>query len=188
MRCPETMLAGGYTLAHDLAAAAIHVGRALTLDGGSAWAWGRSGWIHAYRGESAEAIERFRIARNLAPSDPLSFLWSVGITAAHFEALRYEEAVRWYRRGLAEQPKAVWINRCEFLLWRAARRRRSGLSASARKGSYPPPYSAFDSAGSVSLLGPEAFTPPDRPLVAVPAHKHGLRFRARSTNRRLIAP
>lgn len=107
----ETMLAGGYTLAHDLAAGAIHVRRALILDGGSAWAWGRSGWIHAYRGESAEAIERFSIARNLAPSDPLSFLWSVGIAAAHFEALRYEEAVRWYRRGLAEQPKAVWINR-----------------------------------------------------------------------------
>src|SRR5439155_14041670 len=35
----ETMLAAGYTLAHDLATAAIHVDRALTLDGGSAWAW-----------------------------------------------------------------------------------------------------------------------------------------------------
>jgi len=107
----ETMLAGGYTLAHDLDAAAIHVGRALMLDGGSAWAWGRSGLIRLFRGESAEAIERFRIAQNLAPSDPLNFLWSVGIAATHFEDLRYEDAVRWYRRGLAEQPKAVWINR-----------------------------------------------------------------------------
>ena len=75
----ETMLAAGYTLAHDLATAAIHVDRALTLDGGSAWAWGRSGWIKAYGGEAAEAIERFQIARALAPGDPMDFLCSVGI-------------------------------------------------------------------------------------------------------------
>jgi len=24
---------------------------------------------------------------------------------------RYEEAVRWYRRVLAEQPNAIWVNR-----------------------------------------------------------------------------
>jgi AraC-like DNA-binding protein/tetratricopeptide (TPR) repeat protein len=107
----ETMLAAAHTLAHDLDTAAVHVGRALTLDGGSAWAWGRSGWIHAYRGNSGEAIERFQIARNLAPSDPLNFLAAVGIAAAHFEVRRYEEAIRWYRRALVEQPKAIWINR-----------------------------------------------------------------------------
>jgi adenylate cyclase len=107
----EAMLAAAHTLAHDLDAAAIHASRALTLDGGSAWAWGRSGWIHAYRGNSDEAIERFQIARNLAPSDPFSFPAAVGIAAAHFEAYRYEQAIRWYRRALLEQPKAVWINR-----------------------------------------------------------------------------
>jgi AraC-like DNA-binding protein/tetratricopeptide (TPR) repeat protein len=107
----QTMLAAGYTLAHDLDAAAVHAGRALALDGGSAGAWGRSAWIHAYRGEVADAAERFQIARNLAPLDRLSFLWSVGIAFAHFQAARYEQAIRWYRRGLAEQPKAVWINR-----------------------------------------------------------------------------
>jgi TolB-like protein len=107
----ETMLAAAHTLAHDLNTAAINAARALRLDGGSAWAWGRSGWIHAYRGNSVDAIERFQIARNLAPSDPLIFLAAVGIAAAHFEACRYEEAVHWYRRALVEQPKAVWINR-----------------------------------------------------------------------------
>ncbi len=59
----ETMLSAGYCLAHDLATAAIHADRALVLDGSSAWAWGRSGWIKAYAGEAAEAIERFQIAR-----------------------------------------------------------------------------------------------------------------------------
>jgi adenylate cyclase len=107
----ETMLAAAHTLAHDLDTAEIHARRALMLDGGSAWAWGRSGWIHAYRGSAADAIEHFQIARNLEPADPQSFLASVGMAAAHFEACRYQESVRWYRRALAEQPKAIWINR-----------------------------------------------------------------------------
>ena len=107
----ETMLAAGYTLAHDLEAAAIHAERALTLDGGSAWAWGRSAWIKAYRGEAMEAIEQFQIARALAPADSLSFLCSVGIAAAQFQIARYEESVRWYKRALAENPAATWTNR-----------------------------------------------------------------------------
>jgi len=105
------MLAAGYTLAHDLEAAAIHAERALTLDGGSAWAWGRSAWIKAYRGEAMEAIEQFQIARALAPADSLNFLCSVGIAAAQFQIARYEESVRWYKRALAENPAATWTNR-----------------------------------------------------------------------------
>jgi len=106
----ETLLAAGYCLAHDLATAALHSERALALDGGSAWAWGRNGWIKAYVGEAAEAIERFQIARALAPSDPLNFLCSVGIAAGHFCAARYDESARWFERALAENPAAVWIN------------------------------------------------------------------------------
>src|SRR5437773_2245444 len=78
----ETLLAAGYTLGHDLLAAAVHAERALESDGGSAWAWGRSGWIKAYSGEAAAAIECFHIARALSPADPQSFLWSVGIGGA----------------------------------------------------------------------------------------------------------
>jgi tetratricopeptide (TPR) repeat protein len=104
------MLSAGYCLAHDLATAAIHAERALVLDGGSAWAWGRSGWIKAYAGEAAEAIERFQIARALAPADRLNFLCSVGIAAGHFWAARYAESARWLERALAENPAAVWIH------------------------------------------------------------------------------
>jgi AraC-like DNA-binding protein/tetratricopeptide (TPR) repeat protein len=106
----DTLLAGGYCLAHDLANAAIHAERALALDGGSAWAWGRTGWIKAYEGEPADAIERFQIARALAPSDPLNFLCSVGLAAGHFWAARYDESIRWFERALVENPAAVWIN------------------------------------------------------------------------------
>jgi AraC-like DNA-binding protein/Flp pilus assembly protein TadD len=106
-----TALAAAYTLAHDLDNARIHAGRALSLDGGSAWAWGRSGWIHLYQSEPTEAIDRFQIARILAPADPLSWLLLTGIGIAHFQLGQLDEAARWCRRGLALQPRAVWINR-----------------------------------------------------------------------------
>ena len=106
----ETMLSGGYCLFGDLAAAAQHADRALALDGGSAWAWARSGWVKAYEGEPSEAIERFQIARALAPVDPSSFLCSVGIGVSSFSAGRYDEATSWLERALAENPAAVWIN------------------------------------------------------------------------------
>jgi len=105
------MLSAAYMLAHDLAAAEAHARRALAIDGGSSWGWGRLAWVHCYRGETAKAIECCRIARSLGPADPLGFVWAIGIAAASFEEGRYDEAVRWYRRALVEQPKATWLNR-----------------------------------------------------------------------------
>ncbi len=107
----HAMLSAAYMLAHDLAAAAHHARRALTIDGASAWGWGRLGWVYAYRGEAAKAIECCHVARVLAPSDPLGFVWSIGIAAANFELGHYNRAVQWYERVMVEQPKATWINR-----------------------------------------------------------------------------
>ena len=105
------MLAAAYSLAFDLTAAEAHARHALAVDGGSAWAWGRLAWVHAYRDEAEDAIECCQIARALAPSDPLGFLWSVGIAAANLELGRHDRAITWYRRALAEEPKAIWVNR-----------------------------------------------------------------------------
>jgi len=107
----ETMVTGGYTLGHDLEAAAVHAERALAIDGGSAWAWGRSAWVKAYRGRAAEAMEEFEIARSLAPADPLSFLWSIGIASGKFQTGQYDQSISWYRRARAENPKATWSDR-----------------------------------------------------------------------------
>jgi len=107
----ETLLAAGYTLAHDLATAAVHIARALERDGGSAWAWGRCGWIKAYGGEPDDAIECFQIAHALAPADPLDWLCSIGTAVAHFDAGRYNEAIRWYERGLVQHPGAIWCHK-----------------------------------------------------------------------------
>ena len=107
----DTMLSAAYMLAHDLAGADAHARRALAIDGGSSWAWGRLAWVHCYRGETAKAIECCRIARALGPTDPLRFVWAIGIAAANFEEGRYDQAVQWYRRAIAEQPRATWLNR-----------------------------------------------------------------------------
>jgi AraC-like DNA-binding protein/tetratricopeptide (TPR) repeat protein len=107
----ETMFAAACTLSHDLDAASIHADQAVAMDGGSAWAWGRKAWVHTCCGETAAALDSFRIARNLAPGDSLNFLGSIGIASACFEASRYDEAIRWYRWGLAERPRASLIHR-----------------------------------------------------------------------------
>jgi AraC-like DNA-binding protein/tetratricopeptide (TPR) repeat protein len=105
------VLGNALTLLHDVEGADRVVRRALLVDGGSAWAWSRSGWIDVYRGDAESAIERFKIALDLAPHDALAFNSLVGIGCAHFEAGRYLDAARWQERALAEHPSAVWIHR-----------------------------------------------------------------------------
>lgn len=134
----ETMLAAGYTLAHDLAAAAIHAERALAFDGGSAWAWGRSAWVKAYQGQATGALEEFQIARALAPADPLTFLCSIGIASAEFQAGRYNELIRWYQRAFAENPANTWANRFLAPAYVLAGRREDGRRTLAEFASrYP---------------------------------------------------
>jgi tetratricopeptide (TPR) repeat protein len=107
----EALVGAAHLLAHDLEVAAVHCERALTLDGGCVWGWNRSGLLNVYLGRSADAIECFQLARSLGPNDPLNFFCSLGTGCAHFEAGRYDEAARWFTRGLAEHPPAVWVNR-----------------------------------------------------------------------------
>jgi AraC-like DNA-binding protein len=107
----SVMLSAAYALAHDLAAAERHARNALAVDGGSAWAWGRLAWVHAYRGDRARAIECCRIARALGSPDPLSFLWAVAIAAVDLEHGDFAGAAAWYSRALAEEPRAIWLYR-----------------------------------------------------------------------------
>jgi AraC-like DNA-binding protein len=86
------VLGNALTLLHDLEAAELVVRKALAVDGGSAWAWSRSGWIDVYKGDAEAAIERFKIALDLAPHDALAFNSFVGIGCAHFSAGRYHDA------------------------------------------------------------------------------------------------
>jgi tetratricopeptide (TPR) repeat protein len=105
------ILGNTLTLIHDLGTAGHVVRKALALDGGSAWAWSRSGWIDVYRGDAESAIERLKIGLDLAPQDPLVFNNMLGIGCAYFEAGRYLDAAHWQERALIENPTALWVHR-----------------------------------------------------------------------------
>ncbi len=109
-----TMLAAlgaAMTLLDELDDAAAVVRKALAIDGGSSWAWSRSGWLDVYRGDAESAIERLKIGLDLAPQDPLGFNSMVGIGCAYFMAGRYTDAVRWQQNALREHPSAIWVHR-----------------------------------------------------------------------------
>lgn len=105
------ILGNTFTFLHDLELAELMIRKALSIDGGSAWAWSRSGWLDVYNNDADSGIERLKIALDLAPNDSLAFNSMVGIGCAHFESGRYAEAARWQRRALAEHPSASWIHR-----------------------------------------------------------------------------
>jgi len=105
------ILGNALSLLREFDAADLVTRKALAMNGGSAWAWSRSGWIDVYKGDPASAIERFRIALDLAPHDPLAFNSMVGIGCAMFTAGRYAEGAVWQERGLAEHPSASWVHR-----------------------------------------------------------------------------
>jgi AraC-like DNA-binding protein len=97
--------------AHDLQAAAVMTRKALALDGGSAWAWGRSAWLDVYAGRAATAIERFKISLQLAPHDPLAFNNYAGLGCAYLGLNNYGEAACWLERAVLEHPPAAWAHR-----------------------------------------------------------------------------
>jgi AraC-like DNA-binding protein/tetratricopeptide (TPR) repeat protein len=105
------VLGNALTLLNELDTADFIIRKALALDGGSAWAWSRSGWIDLYQGQPESSIERFKIALDLAPHDPLAFNSLVGIGCAHFNAGNYAEAAKWQEQALIEHPSAIWVHR-----------------------------------------------------------------------------
>jgi AraC-like DNA-binding protein/tetratricopeptide (TPR) repeat protein len=131
-------LGNALTLLDELDDADAIIRKALALDGGSAWAWSRSGWIDVYRGNPESAIERFKIALDLAPHDELAFNSMVGIGCACFYAGRYAQAAYWQTRALIEHPSATWVHRtlCPAYVLGGARQEAS-LSLLALRRQYP---------------------------------------------------
>jgi tetratricopeptide (TPR) repeat protein len=132
------ILGNALTSLGEFDAAELVIRKALSFDGGSAWAWSRSGWIARYKGDAHSAIERLTIALDLAPHDPLAFNSMIGIGCAHFQAGRYLDAAPWMERALIEHPSAIWVHRslCSaYLLGGARSDARRSLTALRQK--YP---------------------------------------------------
>jgi AraC-like DNA-binding protein len=136
-----TMLAAlgaAMTLLGEFDGATQVVRKALSIDGGSAWAWGRSGWLDLYQGDPESAIERLKIGLDLAPQDPLSFNSMVGIGCAYFMIGNYVDAARWQQAALREHPSAIWVHRtmCPAYLLAGARSE-AGRSLDAWRSHHP---------------------------------------------------
>jgi adenylate cyclase len=100
-----------HTMVNDLEAGVVLLERALALDPMSAWAWERSGWLNTYLGQSEVAIQQFERAIHLAPGRSENAHRLIGIGSAYFDAGHYDEAARWKRRAILEQPGVAWVNR-----------------------------------------------------------------------------
>jgi tetratricopeptide (TPR) repeat protein len=141
------------TLLNELDTADLVIRKALLLDGGSAWAWSRSGWIDAYRGDPESAIERFKIALDLAPQDPLAFNSLVGIGCAHFAAGNYAEAARWQQRALIEHPSASWVHRTLCPAFACRRQIRSQQKPRRATGAISEAHAVQDTARHAAAAG-----------------------------------
>ena len=100
-----------HTMARQFDIAGALVTRALALDPYFGWAWGRSGWLHSYRGNSDTAIEHFGRSLSLDPNFASRANYFAGIGSAHFNIGRYDETTFWLRTALLDQPGMSWVNR-----------------------------------------------------------------------------
>ena len=74
--------------------------RALNLNPNFAAAHGFVGWALAFDGRSDEAIGHLQQAIRMSPRDPLNGFFFAGLSASHYLAGRYTEAVEWARQAV----------------------------------------------------------------------------------------
>jgi adenylate cyclase len=90
--------------------------RALALNPNAAHAWNIKGWLNLYLDRADAAIEAFERAIRLSPLEPQAYLFTTGMARAHLTAGRYEEAMVWIDRAIAEQPRLITSLRIKVVL------------------------------------------------------------------------
>ncbi|MCH7474379.1 MAG: tetratricopeptide repeat protein, partial [Gemmatimonadetes bacterium] len=78
--------------------------RAIELNPNFATAYGYLGWALVFDGQSDNALEYFQQALRMSPHDPLIAFFCSGTGVAHYFARRYDEAIEWTGRAIAERP------------------------------------------------------------------------------------
>jgi TolB-like protein/DNA-binding winged helix-turn-helix (wHTH) protein len=105
---PDVLWMAGFTVLHlagEHAFAIAVTERALVLNPNCAHAWMVHGYAWCFSNQPEPAIDSIRRAIRLSPLDPLAYFFRQCIALAHFTAGRYEEAVVWIDKSLAEQPR-----------------------------------------------------------------------------------
>ena len=120
---PDALWMAGHTIgqfAGDFSTATNAIDRALALNPNAAHAWNMRGWLHLYVDRSDAAIEAFTHAIRLSPLDPEGYNFSSGMARGHLTAGRYDQAMVWIDRAIAEQPRfntalRIKVVLCELL-------------------------------------------------------------------------
>jgi AraC-like DNA-binding protein len=106
-----SLCAGALTLSRRTADADRLIERSLAIDPWSPWAWARRGWLSAYAGDDDGALRELQMTLRLMPFEPLRHLMLIGIGCVHFNAGRYERAMRWIEDGTSAVPDSFWADR-----------------------------------------------------------------------------
>jgi adenylate cyclase len=86
--------------------AAVHAfQRALELNPNFAAAHGFLGYALALDGQSERALEHLAQALSLSPNDPQNIVFMIGLGHAHYQAGRYNEAVKHTHNALQQRPE-----------------------------------------------------------------------------------
>ena len=91
--------------AGDHATASAAIDRSLILNPNSAYAWFVRAFVLYRQNQPDHAIEALERTIRLSPLDPLSWIFTGGLSAYHVIAGRYEEAIEWADRSLRELPR-----------------------------------------------------------------------------------
>lgn len=106
-----SLCSGALTLSRKLSEADRLIERALAMEPWSPWAWIRRAWLSAYQGDDEGALRELQITLRAMPFEPLRHLAFIGMGCAHFNAGRYERAVRWVQSGVEAVPESFWAER-----------------------------------------------------------------------------
>jgi tetratricopeptide (TPR) repeat protein len=79
--------------------------RSLKLNSNSAIALAITAWTETQMGDPEKAIELYRRADRLSPRDPRGWLITAGLSAAHFNCGRFEEAILSAEAALVLNPR-----------------------------------------------------------------------------------
>jgi adenylate cyclase len=103
---PWAHMALGYLAfsGHRTDDAVRHFQAAIELNPNFAAAYGYVGWALVFDGRSEEALRSFDQAMRMSPRDPLNGFFFAGVSAAHYFAERYAEAVKWGREAVQLRP------------------------------------------------------------------------------------
>jgi TolB-like protein/class 3 adenylate cyclase len=103
---PWAHMALGYLAirGHQTDEAVRHFRAALDLNPNFAAAYGYVGWALVFNGQSEEALRYFDQSIRLSPRDPLHGFFFAGISAAHYLAGRFTEAIKFGRQAVQLRP------------------------------------------------------------------------------------